>query len=76
MKILYFPKNSYLFCDPGFYATVQKFRLLDYVTVACNSRHDIKGPGKSWFSKTFINSCCYSNGRRRSDIEGLAHRIN
>ena len=47
MKILYFPKNSYLFCDPGFYATVQKFRLLDYVTVACNSQHDIKGPGKS-----------------------------
>ena len=33
MKALYFPKNfsSIFFCDPCFYATVQKFRLLDYV---------------------------------------------
>ena len=34
MKILYFPKNFsniYIFCSPYFYATVRKFRLLDYV---------------------------------------------
>ena len=30
MKILYFPKKfPYFFCDLCFYATVQKFRLLD-----------------------------------------------
>ena len=29
MKIFYFLK--YFLCDPCFYATVQKFRLLDYV---------------------------------------------
>ena len=29
MKVLYFPKKSPpFFCDPCFYATVQKFRLL------------------------------------------------
>ena len=32
MKILYFPKKLlYFFCDPCFYATAQKFRLLDFV---------------------------------------------
>ena len=31
MKILYFPKKFLkFFCDPCFYATVQKFSLLDY----------------------------------------------
>ena len=32
MKILYFPKKFlYIFFDPCFYPSVQKFRLLDYV---------------------------------------------
>ena len=33
MKILYLLKYflKYFFCDPCFYATVQKFRLLDYI---------------------------------------------
>ena len=29
METLYFPNHS--FCDPRFYKTIQKFRLLDYV---------------------------------------------
>ena len=34
MKILYFPKIFlYFLSDPSFYATVQKFRLLDYVVL-------------------------------------------
>ena len=44
MKSLYFPPKllKYFFCDSCFYATVHKFRLLDYV--ACkNPGHDIKG---------------------------------
>ena len=44
MKSLYFPQKllKYFFCDSCFYATVHKFRLLDYV--ACkNPGHDIKG---------------------------------
>ena len=31
MKICYFPVYFLLFCDACFYATIQKFRLLDYV---------------------------------------------
>ena len=34
---------KYLFCGPCFYVTLEKFRLLDYVIVTCNSPgHDIK----------------------------------
>ena len=37
MKSLYFPKNSsrLFFCDPCFYWTAQKFRVLDYVILLC-----------------------------------------
>ena len=33
MKVLYFAKTFfwYFLCDPSFYATAQKFRLLDYI---------------------------------------------
>ena len=35
MKMFDFPKKflRYFFCDPCFYATVEKFRLLDHVIV-------------------------------------------
>ena len=43
MENFYFPLD---FCDPCFYATVQKFRLLDYVILLYASPwHHIKKPG-------------------------------
>ena len=55
MKNLYFSSKIHLaffFCDPCFYATLQKFRPL----VTCNNPgHDIKRPRKNLFSIKFIS---------------------
>ena len=48
MKILYFPKNSSnIFCDADFYATVQKFTLLDYVIYSATCKSS--GYEMAWF---------------------------
>ena len=71
MKILFFPENS---CNPCFYATVQRFRLVDCYTVTFNSPgYDIKRPGKYLFSIKFISSF---SSNSCSDKEGLVNRIN
>ena len=61
MNILCFPKNctNVFFCDPCVYATVQKFRLLDYVILlhAAVLGKNSKGLVSIWFQYSSFLVC-------------------